>query len=63
MYELLEDLVRVPGIPGNEERVREFIAGHLPSGVTSATDAMGNLVATLGDGPPAADAPSPREPT
>jgi putative aminopeptidase FrvX len=52
MYELLEELVGVPGIPGSEDRVREFIAGRLPSGLRTATDTMGNLVATLGSGDP-----------
>ena len=51
MEPLLEELLRVPGIPGYEERVRELIRGRLPDGVAVSEDTMGNLVATLGEGP------------
>lgn len=50
MDELLQELIRVPGIPGHEERVRALIAERLPAGVATETDNMGNLVATLGSG-------------
>jgi len=50
MDKLLEELIRVPGVPGYEERVRVLIQERLPAGVPTATDAMGNLVATLGNG-------------
>ena len=50
MRELLQDLLRVPGAPGYEDRVRDFVSGRLPDGVERATDNMGNLVATLGAG-------------
>jgi len=50
MDKLLEELIRVPGVPGYEDRVRALIQERLPAGVPTATDAMGNLVATLGSG-------------
>jgi putative aminopeptidase FrvX len=50
MDKLLEELIRVPGVPGYEDRVRALIQERLPGGVPTATDAMGNLVATLGSG-------------
>ncbi|TET35901.1 MAG: M42 family peptidase [Planctomycetota bacterium] len=50
MYELLEKLIHVPGIPGYEHKVRELIAQSLPEGVETATDNMGNLIATIGNG-------------
>ena len=50
MDNLLEELIRVPGIPGYEQRVRALIEERLPAGVPTAGDAMGNLVATLGEG-------------
>ena len=50
MDKLLEELIRVPGVPGYEDRVRTLIQERLPAGVPTATDAMGNLVATIGSG-------------
>ncbi|MHC4548236.1 MAG: M42 family metallopeptidase [Planctomycetota bacterium] len=50
MDNLLEELVRAPGVPGYEDRVRALIESRLPAGVPVATDTMGNLVATLGAG-------------
>jgi putative aminopeptidase FrvX len=50
MRELLEELLRAPGAPGYEERVRALVAARLPPGIATATDAMGNLVATAGAG-------------
>jgi endoglucanase len=50
MYELLEKLIHVPGIPGYEHKVRELIAQNLPESVETATDNMGNLIATIGGG-------------
>ena len=49
MDALLRELIETPGISGYEDRVRALIAGHLTD---PKTDAMGNLVATIGgDGP------------
>ena len=50
MDALLEELICTPGIPGHEDRVRTLIEGRLPPGVATSTDAMGNLVVTLGEG-------------
>ncbi|MHC4939408.1 MAG: M42 family metallopeptidase [Planctomycetota bacterium] len=50
MDDSLRELVELPGIPGYEERVRAWIEERLPDGVETATDAMGNLVATIGEG-------------
>ncbi len=60
MDALLEELIRVPGIPGHEEQVRDLVQARLPDGVSSVTDTMGNLVAQLtnGDVPGPAEAPS-----
>ena len=50
MRELLEELVKVPGVSGFEEQVREFIKGKLDAmGVESVEDNIGNLIATIGD--------------
>ncbi len=53
MDPLLEELIRAPGAPGYEAGVRALVQARLPAGVTRTTDAMGNLVATLGEGEPA----------
>lgn len=50
MDELLRELIEVPGIPGYEDRVRALVEERLPEGVATQTDAMGNLVATVGEG-------------
>ena len=50
MDELLRELLAVPGVPGYEDRVRELIERRLPAGTETATDTMGNLVATIGAG-------------
>jgi len=52
MDELLRELIVAPGAPGYESKVRALIEARLPDGVHQATDAMGNLVATLGEGGP-----------
>jgi len=52
MDQLLKDLLTVPGAPGYEAQVRALVESRLPKGVARATDAMGNLVATLGEGGP-----------
>ncbi|NJN14414.1 MAG: hypothetical protein HC813_01885 [Planctomycetes bacterium] len=50
MDELLLSLLRTPGISGCEERVRALVESALPGGVAQESDAMGNLVATIGEG-------------
>ena len=50
MDDSLRELVELPGVPGYEEAVRAWIEAHLPSGIQHSTDALGNLVATVGSG-------------
>jgi len=50
MDDSLRELIALPGIPGYEDRVRAWIEKRLPDGVERATDSMGNLVATVGEG-------------
>jgi putative aminopeptidase FrvX len=52
MDPLLQELITVPGAPGYEAQVRALVEGRLPEGVVRTVDAMGNLVATLGEGEP-----------
>jgi putative aminopeptidase FrvX len=50
---LLEELVSIPGPPGQEGAVREALARHLDDlGLESDTDAKGNLLVALGEGSP-----------
>jgi putative aminopeptidase FrvX len=47
--DLLQELVSVPGPPGQEDGVRELLEGHLDQlGFTHSTDAKGNLIVRLG---------------
>jgi len=50
MDELLRELIDAPGVSGHEDRVRDCILARLPPGLATATDALGNLVVTLGSG-------------
>ncbi len=52
MDPLLQELLTVPGAPGYETLVRALVEARLPKGIARAKDAMGNLVATLGEGEP-----------
>jgi putative aminopeptidase FrvX len=52
MDPLLQELLTVPGAPGYESAVRALIGSKLPHGVPGHVDAMGNLVATVGQGEP-----------
>ncbi|HEX5138882.1 MAG TPA: M20/M25/M40 family metallo-hydrolase [Planctomycetota bacterium] len=52
MDPLLKELLTVPGAPGYESAVRALVGAHLPKGVAGHADAMGNLVATIGEGEP-----------
>lgn len=46
---LLAELVALPGPPGQEDRVREALAGHVAAmGLSHGTDAKGNLIVPLG---------------
>jgi putative aminopeptidase FrvX len=46
------ELIRIPGVAGYEEPVREHIAGRLPAWARAQTDNLGNLVVTFGSGTP-----------
>jgi putative aminopeptidase FrvX len=52
MDPLLKELLIVPGAPGYESAVRALIGSKLPKGVAGHVHAMGNLVATIGEGEP-----------
>jgi len=55
LRELVGELMLIPGLSGHEGRVRRYIKGQLTElGLTSRTDRLGNLIATL---PGDADAP------
>lgn len=46
--ELLQELIRLPGPPGQEDAVREAVARHVTTlGLDSRTDAKGNLIVEL----------------
>ncbi len=49
--ELIRDLVNTPGVTGNEGPVRRRIRELLPEGPRVAEDELGNLLATMGEGP------------
>ncbi len=50
MKELLEQLIRVPGVSGYEDDIREFIRAKAGAmGVKTEEDNIGNLIATVGD--------------
>lgn len=50
MKKLLEELIRVPGVSGYEDDIREFIKAKVKAlGVETEEDNIGNLMATLGD--------------
>ena len=47
----LEDLMRIPGLSGHEDRVRRAIASRLAEcGIDSRSDRLGNLIATFDGG-------------
>jgi len=52
LQDLIFRLVRVPGVAGYEDAVREEIAAQLPSWVQAESDSLGNLVTTFGSGTP-----------
>jgi putative aminopeptidase FrvX len=49
--ELLRELVMTPGLSGWEDPVRDRIADRVSGFGETRTDALGNLILTLGDGP------------
>jgi putative aminopeptidase FrvX len=51
-WELLKDLVLIPGVSGHEGRVADFIQTRLPRGVNPQKDDMQNLWFTVGSGHP-----------
>ncbi len=51
-WELLKELVLVPGVSEHEERVADFIRSRLPQGVQAQMDDMHNLWFTVGEGHP-----------
>src|SRR6266700_4542894 len=54
LYNTLVELVAIPSTPGPEEQVRAYLEQRLATpGLTTQTDASGNLIATLpGEGKP-----------
>jgi putative aminopeptidase FrvX len=51
-WELLKELVLIPGVSEHEERVADFIRSHLPGSVEANSDDMHNLWFTAGKGRP-----------
>jgi putative aminopeptidase FrvX len=51
-WELLKELVLIPGVSGHEELVADFIRSLLPGSVKAQTDDMHNLWFTAGEGRP-----------
>jgi putative aminopeptidase FrvX len=51
-WELLKELVMIPGVSGYEGRVADYIQTHLPQGVEPQRDDMQNLWFTAGRGRP-----------
>jgi putative aminopeptidase FrvX len=51
VLEVLQNLVRAPGPPGQEDQVRDLLAEHLTqASVPYSTDPKGNLIVRLGEG-------------
>ena len=49
MKELLEEMIRIPGVSGYEDEIRDFIRGRIEEmGLPTEEDNIGNLIATLG---------------
>lgn len=51
-WDLLRELVLVPGVSGHEGPVSYFIQGRLPAGLKAERDAMNNVWFTVGSGRP-----------
>jgi putative aminopeptidase FrvX len=51
-WDILRDIVLVPGVSGHEGPVADFIQSRLPAGVKAERDAMANLTITIGSGHP-----------
>jgi putative aminopeptidase FrvX len=51
-WELLKELVLIPGVSGYENNVADFIRSRLPQGIESQKDDMHNLWFTVGEGKP-----------
>ncbi len=51
-WEMLKELVCIPGVSGYENRVADFIRSRFPDGVESQMDDMHNLWFTAGEGKP-----------
>jgi putative aminopeptidase FrvX len=50
MKEMLEEMIRIPGVSGFEEDIREHIRGLIRAkGLEPVEDNIGNLIATIGD--------------
>ncbi len=50
--ESLKELVMLPGVTGNECKVRDYIRAKVGKRADVSVDRMGNLIATIGDGEP-----------
>lgn len=51
-WELLKELVWIPGVSGHEGQVADFVQSKFPSGVKSQRDEMENVWFTVGEGHP-----------
>jgi putative aminopeptidase FrvX len=51
-WEILREIVLVPGVSGHESRVADFIQGRLPAWAKPRRDALDNLWFTVGSGRP-----------
>ncbi len=51
-WDILREIVLVPGVSGHEGPVSDFIQGRLPAGLKAERDAMGNVWFTVGSGRP-----------
>ncbi len=51
-WNLLKELILLPGVSGREERVAEVIASKIPAGLKWQKDEMGNVYFTYGNGKP-----------
>ena len=51
-WELLKELIMIPGVSGYEKKVAEYIQSRLPQELEARTDEMHNLWFTVGKGKP-----------
>ena len=51
-WDILREIVLIPGVSGHEGPVSDFIQGRLPAGLKAGRDALHNVWFTVGDGRP-----------